>query len=316
MWDSTGYDFLNKGVLLLKRFRYFCEYLFVRLTVILAWLLPVPLLHFFGRCLGTFCYYCVPVRKKLALKSLALAFPEKTRAEHRHIVHGLFRHLGVLLVNHCLFPRMTPEYLSKQVKFKGVEVLRGAISRGRGVVLTGAHFGDWEVGSLALAASGISLSVVTAAIHNPYVDRMIRQHRNHLGMKIIASKGIPIRNILVELKQENCVGLLIDQSAGRTGLLVDFFGRKASTARGPAQFAVKTGAPLILCMSTPQVDGTHLMTFEEIATDIDGLEGEAQLLYITQDVTARIENHIRQNPQFWFGWIHRRWKIRPPKQKK
>lgn len=282
--------------------------------MILTGLLPVPVLHFFGRSLGTFCYYCIPIRKKMALESLALSFPEKTEAECRQIVHGLFRHLGVLLVNHCLFPRMSREYLAKQVVFAGVEVLREAVAKGRGVVITGAHFGDWEVGSLALAASGISLSVVTAAIHNPYVDKMVRQHRNHLGMKIIASKGIPIRNILVELKQQNCVGLLIDQSAGRTGLLVDFFGRKASTARGPAQFAVKTGAPLILCMSTPQADGTHLMTFEEIATDIDGLEGESQFLHITQDVTTRIEGHIRKNPQYWFGWIHRRWKIRPPKK--
>ena len=274
----------------------------------------MPVLHFFGRSLGTFCFYLLPIRKKLALESLALSFPEKSKADNLRIVHGLYRHLGTLLVNHCLFPRMSPEYLAKRIKFIGDDLLHDAIAKGRGVVLTGAHFGDWEVGSLALAASGIPLSVVTAAIHNPYVDKMIRQHRNHLGMKIIASKGIPIRNILVELKQKNCVGLLIDQSAGRTGLLVDFFGRKASTARGPAQFAVKTGAPLVLCMSTPQGDGTHVMTFEKIVTDIEGLEGEAQLLHITQDVTSRIEAHIRQNPKYWFGWIHRRWKIRPPKK--
>lgn len=273
------------------------------------------MLHFLGRCLGTFFNYCIPIRKKLALESLALSFPETTAAERRRIFHSLFRHLGVLVMNHGLFSSMTPEYLAKRVKFSGVEVVHDALAKGKGVVLTGAHYGDWEMSSLALAASGVPLTVVTAEIHNPYIDTMVKSQRSHLGMNLIASKGIPIRNIMRDLKDNRCVGMLIDQSAGRTGLMVDFFGRKASTARGPSQIAVKTGAPLVLCTSMPQPDGTHIMTFEEIATDTPGLSGDKQLVHITQNITTKIEECIRENPQYWFGWIHRRWKIRPPKVK-
>lgn len=274
------------------------------------------MLHFLGRCLGTFFNYCIPIRRKLALESLALSFPEKTLSERRQIFHGLFRHLGVLVVNHGLFSTMTSDDLAQRVKLSGVEVLQDALAGGKGVVLTGAHYGDWEMSSLALAASGVPLTLVTAEIHNPYIDTMVKSHRSHLGLKLIASKGIPIRNIMRDLKDNRCVGMLIDQSAGRTGLMVDFFGRKASTARGPAQIAVKTGAPLFLCTSMPQPDGTHIMTFEEIATDPPGLAGEDQLVHITQDITTRIEDCIRKDPKYWFGWIHRRWKIRPPKVKK
>jgi KDO2-lipid IV(A) lauroyltransferase len=156
---------------------------------------------------------------------------------------------------------------------------------------------------------------VVAAIHNPYINRMVIEQRQGMGVKLIASKGISVRDILVELRNKNCVGLLIDQSGGRTGILVDFFGRKASTVKGPAQIAVKTGAPLLLCTTIPQGNGYHRMIFEEIPTDIDGLEGDAQILHITQHVTSKIEYYIRRKPEVWFGWLHRRWRIKPPKVK-
>lgn len=300
---------------MVRRLRHYGEYILVRGFVALAWFVPLPLLHFFGRCLGSFFYYFVPIRKKCALDSLALSFPDMPLAEQKRIVHDLYRHLGALVMNHCYFPRIKRADLVQRVELVGLDVLRAAMAKGKGVVLTGAHMGDWEISSLALGAAGIPLSLVTAPIHNPYLDRMIKSHRHRLGVELIPSKGMSLRDILVELKKKNCVGLLVDQSAGRHGLLVDFFGRKASTPKGPAQFAVKTGAPLFLCSSTPKGDGSHRMVFEEIATEAEGLQGEELLFHITQDVTAKIEQYIRQNPQYWFGWFHRRWKIRAPKVK-
>ncbi len=297
---------------MLKRVRHFCEYLLLKGVVFLALLFPAAILQFFGRCLGTFVYYVVPIRKKHALESLALAFPEKDLAERRRIVFRLYRHLGTVVVSHCVLPKMSAEDILQKMEFVDEDVLRQAFAKGKGVVLTGAHWGDWELGALAIGAAGYPESIVVAPIKNPYIDKMVKGQRQGVGVKLISSKGMSVRDILVEIKKKNCVGLLIDQSAGRTGMFVDFFGRKASTAKGPAQFAVKTGAPLVLCTSTPQDDGTHRMVFEEIPTDVVGKEGEEQLLHITQDVTSRIEQYIRHDPEFWFGWLHRRWKHKPP----
>ena len=298
-----------------KKIRHLFEYGVVVGIFFCARLLPSAVLLFFGRCLGIFAYYCVPVRKKQALENLARAFPEKISKERYSIVYGLYQHLGMMVVNHCLFSRMTAGDILEKVQVVDDDVLRRALAKGKGVILTGAHFGDWEISALAIGAAGFPLSLVMARIHNPYINKMIIKHRQGMGVKLISSRGISIRDILIELKNKNCVGLLIDQSAGRNGLLIDFFGRKASTVKGPAQIAVKRGVPLLLCTSTPQSNGHHRMIFEEIPTDIEGLEGEAQVLHITQQVTSKIEHYIRQKPEVWFGWFHRRWRIKPPKIK-
>ena len=296
---------------MLKKIKHYFEYFFVFIVAHMARLIPVSLAPFFGNRLGDIGYYLVPIRKKHALESLGLAFPEKNMREKRRIVHNVYRNLGQVAVNHCQFPGMSDEDVLKKIRFKDENVLREAISRGKGIVLTGAHFGDWESLGMAIAVSGYPVSVVIAPIHNPHIDKMITEQRHGMGATLISRTGMAIRQIRQELKANHIVAMFLDQDAGKAGVFVDFFGRPASTPSGPVKFAVKTGAALILALSFPQEDGSQQVIFEEISTAAGNRSGDERIQYITQRVSSRVELHIRKNPGAWFGWLHRRWKSQP-----
>jgi len=294
----------------MKKFRHFLEYLFFLSVGFLARLLPYRLALDLGARFGDFGFYCVPIRKQVALANLARAFPEKSVAERQKIARQVYRNLGIMTIEHLRFPRMTPEDLLALVEFENISILENALKRGKGVIITGGHFGNWEIMGCSISAAGHPTSFVVADIHNRFLDRMINDHRRLMGVKIIP-KGMAIRGIMKDLAANRCVTILIDQDAGKQGTFVEFLGQLASTPKGPATFALKTGAALILTLSFRQPNGRLKVVFEEILTNDFSELNDESINQITQRATTRLEQQIRAYPDHWF-WMHRRWKTQLP----
>lgn len=294
-----------------KKIRQVIEFTLVVCIVTVARVLPSSWLSFFGKALGAFAYYCVPIRKRHAIQSLQTAFPEKDSAEIHAIVYGVYQNLGRVMINHCFCSHHSAKDILAKVEFVGIDILKKALAQNKGVIVTSGHLGDWETLGIALATAGYPISLVVAPIRNPYLNNMITENRKRMGVRLISKKGMAVRHITRDLKENRCVGMLIDQDAGRSGTFVNFFGRPSSTPKGPAQYALKRDIPIIMIFSFPQDDGRVKMVFEEIEVPSSEDQEEA-IQQITQQMTSRLEYYIRQNPGNWFGWLHRRWKTKPP----
>jgi len=293
----------------MRKLRHLLEYLFFLKIGFFARIFPLKAAIFLGKSIGTFGFYCVPIRKDVTLANLKMGFPEKSKSEIKQIARRIYRNLGLIAIEHLRFPRMTPQDLLDLVDFENEIALKNALRRGKGVIITGGHFGNWEIMGCSISAAGNPTSFVVAEIHNRYLDRMINEHRKQMGVKII-SKGMAIRGVLQDLKDNRCVALLMDQDAGQQGAFVNFFGKPASTPKGPAKYAIKTGAAIMLSLSFRQPNGRWLVVFEEIKTDDCTENTEENIIKITQRVTTRLEERIREYPDHWF-WMHRRWKTQP-----
>jgi Kdo2-lipid IVA lauroyltransferase/acyltransferase len=114
------------------------------------------------------------------------------------------------------------------------------------------------------------------------------------------------------LRAGRAVAFVSDQDARGTGVFVPFFGRLASTHRGPALMAIRTGAPLFVGYAMRAADGSYVGGIEEITVSREGDMDEA-VLRLTAAFTARLEALIRRAPEQYF-WQHRRWKTRPPEE--
>ncbi len=293
------------------KIRQLAEFYLVVFIISFARIIPFSLRSFLGNLLGSFAYYFVPIRKKHAIKSLQDTFPEKNLSEILTIVHRLYQNLGQILANYCLFFSDSTKDIASKIEYVGLDVLKKARDQGRGVILTGGHFGNWEALGIATAMAGFPISLVVAPIRNPYLNKMITGARKHMGVQLISKKGMAVRYITKALKEKRCVGMLIDQDAGRTGTFVDFFGRPSSTPKGPAKYAVSRDLPIVMLFCFPQDDGTLEIVFEEVAFN-PASDDESTIQQVTQQMTSRLEYYIRQNPSNWFGWLHRRWKTEPP----
>src|SRR6202011_3715603 len=109
------------------------------------------------------------------------------------------------------------------------------------LIVTG-HFGNWELAGYGLGACGFQTYAVARPLDNPYLEGYLRRFREHMGQIMLAKKDL--RQIKAALSKGGKIAVLADQSAGPRGLLVDFFGRGASTHKGIAVLALQHQAPM------------------------------------------------------------------------
>lgn len=192
----------------------------------------------------------------------------------------------------------------------GFEAFRDATTAGRGVVLLTGHLGNWEIGGAAIAAHGVPLDVVGKGMSNRRFQDDLFAMRTRLGMRVI-EMGEASREALRSLGAGRVVALLADQQAHRGGVLLPFFGRPASTARGPALFASRSGAPVFVAFALrdPGDPARYTVTFDPLPFSPSG-DTDADVLGLLGAYGAALEGAIRRAPEQYF-WQHRRWKNAP-----
>src|SRR6478672_6998219 len=132
-----------------------------RLEYAIAWLiikilgvLPRPLARAAAIALSWIIYWFHVRLRRVGMRNLALAFPEKTRRERARILHGVFTSLGRQLAEVCLFPKYTLENVGKVVVYDGFENFERALAGGKGVLFLTAHLGGWELSSFSHSLQG------------------------------------------------------------------------------------------------------------------------------------------------------------------
>lgn len=262
-----------------------------------------------GDLLGRFGASVLRIRRKVVDRHLALAFPDRSTDWRADVARKCYRHLGREAVAMLLLADLGREELVARTRIVGLEALERALEEGRGIVFVTGHLGNWEIGGAATAARGVPLAAVALRQGNPLFDRDLVRTRERLGMRVIYKKDAP-RAVLRALSSGDGVALVADQNPIRGGIPVEFFGREANTARGPAVLALRTGAPVFLA-SALRVHGTEVdyeVTFEEVPVRRTG-DTDADVHWLVQAYTTRLEEAIRSHPEQYF-WHHRRWKKR------
>lgn len=257
---------------------------------------------------GRLAYRPFGIRRRLVEDHLRLAFPERDEAWVRRTAAAAYAHLGREGAAMIRLSSLSREHIVARTDVEGLEEFRAALSLGRGLVLVTGHFGNWEIGGAALAARGIPIDGVAQRQSNPLFDREIVAARERLGMRII-ERGRATKEGLRSLRAGRVVALVADQDARRAGVFVPFFGRLASTHRGPAVLALRTGAPLFLGTALRTPAGGYHVRLDPVEVERDG-DAEEVTYRLTAAYTARLEAAIRAAPEQYF-WHHRRWKTRP-----
>ena len=101
--------------------------------------------------------------------------------------------------------------------------------------------------------------------------------------------------------------MLSDQDAGDDGTVVQFFNRPASTPKGPAAFALKMNAPIVMGFIIRGDDKRQKIVITEPIFIHKSKNKEDDIRNLTQAYTSVLEEYIRKYPDHWF-WPHRRWK--------
>lgn len=288
------------------------------LNLLLALINAVPLaarVRFF-RWLGDLAYVLDERHRRIALRNLAVAFPERDEKERRRIGRAAFRHAATVLAEFFFIPKLDARRIGKYVRFEGLEHIRKAEEKGRGILFLTAHFGNWEWMAISFPLlTGNRLGVVYRPIDSAFLDRLVGRLRGWTG-NIGIPKQKAMMRILRSLKEGTAVGILLDQNmAWQEGVFVRFFGEWACTNEGLALLALKTGAAVLPAFSVREQDGTYRVVVEPEVELIRSEDKERDVRANTQLFTGVIERYVRRYPEQWL-WLHQRWKTRPWQSKR
>lgn len=284
------------------------EYALVRAGAMLARSLNDRTADAFGAGLGRLAHTLLGSRRRIAADNLRRALGnELTEAQINQIVKEVFSNLGRTMIEFARFPKTGLSRLREIVVSDSSQTIHDALKGGRGAVFLTAHFGNWEMLGAWVHSLGPEMRLLVATQHNLKVDQAIDQFRRAMGVGIIRIPG-ELRSVFKALKANEYIGIAADQHANASELIIDFFGRPAAAAKGPALFAVRAGCPIVPFVLVRERYDRHVaIAGPVIYPPIDGDE-EANIRCMTLAYTRFFEEQIRAHPGMW-AWTHRRWKV-------
>ncbi len=270
--------------------------------------IPWPVHRFVIASASRLAYHTAQSRTHTARVNLDIAFGNTLDAsEKKRIILRTYQNLFHLTLDTILNQGASREAILSKVSFENPQILEDALASDRPIIFMTAHYGNWELGTLAIAARFTPIHVVGRPLDWSWADRILTATREQFGIKAIPKKQA-MKSMLQALKKRIPVGLVVDQNTSdRDGILVDFFGKKVRHTPAAALLARKLDALVIPVFSHTDDFRRWTITFYppisvERSSNID--EDIRRHVQAQADITEKV---IRQKPNEWF-WLHQRWK--------
>jgi KDO2-lipid IV(A) lauroyltransferase len=286
-------------------------YALLRIVVVVVNIFPATMNLRTARWLGRMLWKHYHRGRQRAVDNLRASFPDKDHEWMEEIGRKSFESLVMLMMDILMTPRLVrKENWRDYCTFSGAERAKWMIKEHKGMLLLTAHYGNFELGGYMLGMFGFDIYSVARPLDNKYVNDYLFGIRQSKGQKLIIKKGAS-SSMEDVVAQGATLGFIADQDAGRKGIFVDFFGRKASTYKSIGLLAMMRNVPVAIGCCR-RVDGRFFFEIEveRIIMPHEWADKPDPLQWVSQEYTSAIEKCIRKDPtQYW--WMHRRWKTRP-----
>jgi KDO2-lipid IV(A) lauroyltransferase len=289
-----------------SRFRHSLELPLVKLLVFLGRVIPRKLIWKISFLLGSIASL-VPgnSRRIFSTNEKHIILPCGLRVRLSHV----YRNIIAGIIDFINLSYRSDEDFLRVVEIRGEEHMSEALSLGKGAIAITAHYSAWELIPRAIQLKGHKVGIVTRKLAHKGTSMYFNGLRTQHGTELI-DRGSSIARLMRVLRDNTAVGILIDQDTlAVESDFVDFMGLPARTPVGPSQLALRFGIPVLTLHISRRENGKYLLEIDE-ALDLSEYEGDKGYIGLTADLTERIEEWVREDPEQWV-WIHERWARRP-----
>ncbi|WOE71179.1 lipid A biosynthesis lauroyl acyltransferase [Hydrogenimonas thermophila] len=258
--------------------------------------------------LARLAYFLDAKHRHIAKVNLDLAFEDSlNETEKREIIKKVYENLLFNLADFVKNQGISKEELLSKVKFENVEVIENAKKSGKPIIFMTAHYGNWELLALAIAAKFGPLSVVGRPLDSKVMNKILERNRKQFDIEVIPKKGA-MRPLIKALKNGRSVGLLVDQNTSdNDGVLIDFFGKKARHTPAVSILAKRMNAIIIPAFIQTDDHKVYTISFYTPLKIKNSGNNEEDILENIQAQANITEQVICQKSEEWF-WLHKRWK--------
>lgn len=286
-----------------------------RIVIALLWVLhwlPLPVLAAVGRGFGSLLHAFAKRRRHIVEINLALCFPELDKAARDARAKAHFQALGRSLLERGLLWWAPQERLERLIRVENAHVIQNLKDAGRPIILLAPHFVSLDAGGIGIAMRFDSLSIY-ARQSNEVIDHWLLYGRKRFGDQFLLARDDGPRATVRAMKSGRPFYYLPDMNfRSKDAIFVPFFGVKAATITGLARLARLAGAAVVPCPTRMLPGGEgYVVEIGEAWEDFPSADVEADTLRMNQ----WIESVVRTMPEQYY-WVHRRFKTRPPGEKK
>ncbi|MBV9523373.1 MAG: lauroyl acyltransferase [Alphaproteobacteria bacterium] len=242
---------------------------------------------------------------KRAQINLRRALPHLGEAEARAIMRAMWDNLGRVIAEYPHLADIRVYAPGGRVAILGEEHVEALLASGKPMIFISAHFGNWEIPTMAATQRGLAVAEIYRAANNPWVDKLIHRYRGKTGSELIPKGMVAAKRLIGALRQGQHLGILVDQKMN-DGIPIPFFGRDAMTAPAVAQLALRFGCAIVPAR-VERLEGARfrIVLSPPLAVQRSG-DREADTIAIMTAINREIESWVRARPEMWL-WLHRRW---------
>nr|WP_306811235.1 lipid A biosynthesis lauroyl acyltransferase [Campylobacter helveticus] len=264
-------------------------------------LLPEFLLQKLGLLVAKITFHLNKKHRKIIDINLQICFPQKTKEERNQISLKIYQNFAKFGIDCIKNRNTTKEKILKKVHFDNEEILINALKSQRPLILTTAHYGNWELASLAYAAKFGKMSIVGRELDSKAMDIILSQNRTQFDIELIDKKG-GLKKMLKALKNRRTLGILTDQDcATNESLRLEFFGKEVNYQMGASVIAKKTNALIIPAFIYQKAGTFHIKCFEAMDATLKSIEE------LTLYQAHCVEEMIKFKPDEYF-FFHKRFR--------
>lgn len=237
--------------------------------------------------------------------NIALCFPELAPVEQDRLVRESLEQSAQLVAEAGPLFHWSQARWQSRITLVGETLLDEAMGSGRGVLLLGPHFGNWEALPLFLGRYGVT------ALYDPprieALEELMRRARERSGMRLLPIDGRGLRGIVQTLRAGSLAGILPDQVPARdAGVYAPFFGQPALTMTLVHRLVRRT-RPVVLLAVARRVSGGFRLEFHAAPEDIYAPDPRTS----AAAMNSAIERLVRTDPA-QYQWEYKRFRRPPP----
>jgi KDO2-lipid IV(A) lauroyltransferase len=225
------------------------------------------------------------------------------------IVRQCFIHFSLVICELLRFPLLNQAQLDRRVPLGSREGLDAAVKEGRGVILALPHIGNWEILGASLAHSGYRINSFFLSQKEDELGGLLDHFRSYSGI-ILHDRDRGGVKALKGLRSGELLGMIADQDGANNGVYMDFLGHWVSMPAGPANWSLKTGAPLVPLYALRQNCSFYYQTcFLPAMPEEQQQTHHEKVIARTVRLARWMENIILTHPQQYL-WFYDRFKPR------
>ncbi len=275
-----------------------------------VWLLPVCTYGPLSLILGTTGYYTMRLSRRRILANLSLAFGNsRSESWRQRTCRRLLQEIVRNAIEIIAWSKSRGQAVEKCVSVTGAERLSQALQEERGVVAVCAHLGNFPALQIKLLRMGFPMKVIIRNATNVYLNRLWARMMTCVGMRYIYKADLrrAIEASRQSLRQGDCLCIYLDQHAGN-GVRAPFFGHQVMVPVGAAVLSRKYQSPVVGIFTFRGANGRHQVVIEGPYRLQRTTDAEADIRANTALFISRVEAYVRQHPEQWFSWVHRRFR--------